>query len=537
MTRVQRLSASALGVAVLVAILGAILLEAPRACTGWPLCGGRWLPPPGGLELVEWIHRLLAAQLALLVLLLWRAGLREGRALRLVSLLSFLVVLVEVGGGARIALGGGSWVWSKLHRLLGVGSVYLLGLACVAAFEASKAAWDCRKGVLVGALGLLAVGVVTVAGGWVAGPAVILIGLVLGWRFTGSAVGFLGAGVAMMGAVLLGGDVLGTGGLRATVVDAVAGVGVVGAMGVAAGLSGFGGERVARREGEGGFRAYLELGKPRIVLLLLVTTACAMFAAAGRALPWEVVAATLVGGALSAAGANALNQVLDRDVDAVMDRTKHRPLVTGRVQPPHALAFGVLLGLASFGLLAVFANLLAATLAALGYLFYVLVYSVWLKRSTDLNIVIGGAAGAIPPLVGWAAVTDRVDLLAVGMFLVVFLWTPPHFWALALVRREDYARAGIPMLPVVRGEAQTRREILVYAAALVTATLGMAGLGGTGLLYGASASLLGALLLRGAWRLYREKTLQAAWSLFKFSNAYLALLFAALVADRILRFG
>ncbi|MCS7173541.1 MAG: heme o synthase [Armatimonadetes bacterium] len=534
MTRVQRLSVSALGVAVLVAVLGAILLEVPRSCTGWPLCGGRVLPPAGGLELVEWIHRLLAAHLVLLGLILWWVTRRESRVLQGLFFATFLVVLVEAGVGARIALGGSSGSWSTVHRVLGMGAVFLLGVACVAAFASSPSGWDPRSGGPVAVLGLGVLGLAAGVDSRVVGVCAILIGLALRGRFAGSAVGLLGSGVAALGAGLVGAHALGMPGLRTAAVGAVASIGVVGALGVAAGMSGFGLGTSARREGTGEVRAYLELSKPRIVVLLLVTTACATFAAAGRDLPWEVLLATVVGGALSAAGANALNQVLDRDVDAVMDRTRHRPLVTGRVDVPNALAFGVLLGLASFGVLAVSVNLLAATLAALGYLFYVLVYSVWLKRSTDQNIVIGGAAGALPPLVGWAAVTDRVDLLALGMFLVVFLWTPPHFWALALVRREDYARAGIPMLPVVRGEARTRREILVYTALLVAATLGMAGLGATGPLYGASASLLGLLLLRGAWRLYRQRTPQAAWSLFRFSNAYLALLFTALVVDRIL---
>jgi protoheme IX farnesyltransferase len=534
-TKVQRICLSALGVAVLVAVLGAILLEAPRSCTGWPLCGGRMLPPAGGLELVDWIHRVLAALLAVVVLLLWWSSRNEAGRLHLLSLGSLLVVLVEVAIGARIASGEDSWFWSVAHRLLGLGSVYLLGLTCVVAFTRPQAASDRRIDLLTAGLGLGALGLLTAGDGQMTGAAAVLLGGILRFWVARSDVRLVASGVAALGAVQLGLRALGMAGLHAAVVDTVVRVGMVGALGVAAGLSRAGSLGVPRQRRTGGFRAYWELGKPRIVVLLLVTTACAMFAAAGRDLPWGVLVATVVGGALSAAGANALNQVLDRDVDAVMDRTRSRPLVTGRVEASHALAFGVLLGLASFGLLAIFANLLAATLAALGYLFYVLVYSVWLKRSTDQNIVIGGAAGAIPPLVGWAAVTDRVDLLGLGMFLVVFLWTPPHFWALALVRREDYARAGIPMLPVVRGEARARREILGYTVALVAATLGIAGLGHTGLLYLASAAVLGALLLRGAWRLCREPSPQAAWSLFKFSNVYLALLFAALVADRLLR--
>ncbi len=529
MTGAQRLSLSALGVAVLVAILGAVFLEAPRSCVGWPLCGGRLLPPPGGLGLVEWIHRALAAVLTVFVVLLWQASQKQGRRLRLLSLGSLVVVAAQVLIGARIALGEESWALSVAHRLLGFGSVYLLGLACVAAFRRPQA----QVGLLAAGLGLVALGVVSAGNGWVAGAVAVLIGLGLRRWGTSSDVRLVASWVAALGTLQLGVRALGSEGLGSAVVDAVAGVGVVGALGVAAGLRET--DPPAVRAPRAGLGVYWELTKPRIVLLLLVTTACAMLVAAGKDLPVGVLLATVVGGGLSAAGANAVNQVLDRDVDAVMHRTRRRPLVTGRLNAPHALAFGVVLGLVSFALMAVLINLLAATLAALGYLFYVLAYSVWLKRTTDQNIVIGGAAGAVPPLVGWAAVTDRLDLLALGMFLVVFLWTPPHFWALALVRREDYARAGIPMLPVVRGEARTRREILLYTVVLVACTLGIAGLGRTGSVYLASAAVLGVLLLRRAWRLFREQSPQAAWSLFTFSNLYLALLFAAFVVDRFVR--
>lgn len=317
-------------------------------------------------------------------------------------------------------------------------------------------------------------------------------------------------------------------------------VGITGGVGALAALAWLGPmEGGGRSAGPAWARlvGYWQLTKPRVVLLLLVTTICAMLVVGGLQVPLWLLAATLVGGALSAGGANAVNCVVDRDVDSLMRRTRARPLVVGRLLPPSALVYGLGLGLVSFGLLAALVNLLAATLAAVGYLFYVLVYSVWLKRWTDQNIVIGGTAGAIPPLVGWAAVTDRIDVLALLMFLIVFLWTPPHFWALALVRREDYARARIPMLPVVRGEERTRREILTYCGVLVACTLGVAPLGRTGPLYLASAAVLGGGLLRLAWRLHREKTVAAAWSLFKFSNAYLALLFGAMVVDRLVRGG
>ncbi len=279
---------------------------------------------------------------------------------------------------------------------------------------------------------------------------------------------------------------------------------------------------------------YVALTKPRIMVLLLVTALAAMLIAApGRVSPWLILL-TLGGGALSAGAANALNQVLDRDIDALMSRTRRRPIPAGRVLPAYAVAFAVLLGVGAFVELAVLVNLPAAVLALAALLFYVVVYTVWLKRRTAQNIVIGGAAGAVPPLVGWAAVTGRVELPAVLLFLIVVLWTPPHFWALALWRREDYARARVPMLPVVAGEASTHRQILVYTLLLVACSLLLWALGYLGPLYALAALALGAGFVVLAVRLAREKSVPAAVRVFGYSVVYLALLFAAMVADRFL---
>jgi protoheme IX farnesyltransferase len=279
---------------------------------------------------------------------------------------------------------------------------------------------------------------------------------------------------------------------------------------------------------------YVALTKPRIIVLLLVTAFASMLVAApGRVSPW-IVLLTLAGGAMSAGSANAINQWLERDIDALMSRTVRRPIPAGRVSPSYAFAFAVLLGAVAFVEMAVLVNLLAALLSLVALLFYVFVYTVWLKRSTPQNIVIGGAAGAVPPLVGWAAVTGHVELPAILLFVIVFLWTPPHFWALALFRHDDYARAHVPMLPVVAGEDQTRRQIVVYSVVLVLSTLLLYPVAGFGLLYVLSAAALGGIFVLLAARLWRQRTVAAAVHMFGYSIIYLALLFAAMAADRLL---
>jgi heme o synthase len=283
--------------------------------------------------------------------------------------------------------------------------------------------------------------------------------------------------------------------------------------------------------------AYLKLTKPRIVLLLLITTVPAMILAE-RGLPsLPLIAATLFGGTLSAGGANAINQYLDRDIDLIMARTRRRPLPSHSIEPSRALAFGLLLGLAGFAFLWLTVNLLSAVLATAAMAFYVFVYTLWLKRRSPQNIVIGGAAGAVPALVGWAAVTGRVGWPAVVMFDIVFLWTPPHFWALALRYQRDYAAARIPMLPVVAGEAETRRQIVLYSLVLVASTLVLAPVAKLGVLYVAAAVILGARFVMAAVQLSRRKTPASAMTLFRYSLLYLALLFAAVAADVLVRFG
>lgn len=278
---------------------------------------------------------------------------------------------------------------------------------------------------------------------------------------------------------------------------------------------------------------YLQLMKPRIVLLILITGYTGMWVAAGGPPPWRLTLITLLGLTLSAGGANAINMWWDRDIDAVMSRTRHRPVPAGRLSADQALAFGVLLGILSTVVLAVWANLLTAVLALAGYLFYVLIYTMWLKRSTVQNIVIGGAAGAIPPLVGWAAVTGELSLPGLVMFLIVFLWTPPHFWALALFRNEDYRRAGVPMMPVVRGESQTKWQILFYAILMVPTSLLLYWTGVVGPFYLWASLLLGAWLVAGCVALLRERLPQQRWAhrVFGWSILYLGLIFLAMIID------
>ena len=278
--------------------------------------------------------------------------------------------------------------------------------------------------------------------------------------------------------------------------------------------------------------AYIGLMKPHVTVLLLGTTLAAMAVAGLPSLP--VVLATLLGGALAAGSANALNCYWDRDIDQVMSRTRRRALPSHLVGEKAALGFGLSLGVASFLVLGLVVNLLAALLALAAIGFYVGVYTMWLKRTTPQNIVIGGAAGAVPVLVGWAASTGRVGLPALCMFLIIFLWTPPHFWALSLVLRKDYERAGVPMLPVVVGERETHRQIILYTLLLLAASCVLVTTQVVGWLYLAAALLFGAIMLALAIMLAREKTLASARRLFWFSNYYLALLFAVMVVDHLI---
>jgi protoheme IX farnesyltransferase len=278
---------------------------------------------------------------------------------------------------------------------------------------------------------------------------------------------------------------------------------------------------------------YVDLMKPHVTTLLLGVTVAAM-AIANQGLPTlALVIPTLLGGAMAAGSANCINCYIDRDIDQLMGRTQRRSLPAGRVQPRQALIFGVVLGVTSCIVFTVFVNLLSAVLACAAILFYVFVYTLWLKRSTVQNIVIGGAAGAVPVLVGWAAVTNSLSLTAIWLFVIIFCWTPPHFWALSLLIHKDYEKASVPMLPVVKGEAETRKQILLYSLVLLVVTLALFVIGSMGYLYLVGAVILGGGLVYLALRLWREHAKKWARTLFWYSNMYLAAIFAIMVVDRI----
>lgn len=287
--------------------------------------------------------------------------------------------------------------------------------------------------------------------------------------------------------------------------------------------------RIARRLGD-----YLLLTKPWIVALLLVTTFCGMVAGAGRMPEGRIILLTLLGGALTAGGSGAINQYLDRTVDLRMTRTSRRPLPAGRLHPLEGLILGLVLCVLGLAVLATGVNLLSAGLALAGILYYVVLYSMLLKETTPSNIVIGGGAGAIPPLVGWAAASGSLSMPAFFLFALVFFWTPAHFWALALVKQEDYRRAGIPMLPVVHGDTETRRQILLYSLQVVAVTLLMPLVGLGRSLFLVASLAMGGGLIAMAWSLLRTRRNLAAWRMYRFSSLYLAGVFAALVADVLL---
>jgi protoheme IX farnesyltransferase len=277
--------------------------------------------------------------------------------------------------------------------------------------------------------------------------------------------------------------------------------------------------------------AYVALTKPRIIELLLITTLPTMIVAQRGLPPLWLMAATLLGGALAAGGANAINMFIDRDIDKLMHRTSKRPLVTGAVTPRRALIFAITLEVLAFVELWAWVNLLSAVLAVSATLFYVFVYTLWLKRTSSQNIVIGGAAGAVPVLVGWAAVTNSLTWTPVVLFAIIFVWTPPHFWALAVKYKDDYQAASVPMLPAVATFTRTAREILVYSVLLAAVSLLLAAVAHLGVIYVVSAAVLGVVFVAMAIRLLRQQTAKAAMQLFSYSITYLTLLFVFMAVD------
>jgi len=279
------------------------------------------------------------------------------------------------------------------------------------------------------------------------------------------------------------------------------------------------------------FRGYVSLTKPRIMVLLLVTAMTGLVVGKQGVPSLTLVIAVLMGGAFASGGASSINHYLDSDIDSKMNRTKNRPIPSKRISPVEALLFGVVLSALGFLVLIYWGNLLSAILAMTGTLFYVFVYTMLLKRNTPQNIVLGGAAGAIPPLVGYAAATGTVSISGIYLFLIIFFWTPPHFWSLALMIKDDYERAGIPMLPVVKGVAHTKRSIFAYTVFLIGLTLGFAWMEGMGWIYFISSLVLGSVFVYYAWDLLRRGTERATKRMYLYSLAYLFLLFAAVMLD------
>jgi heme o synthase len=393
-------------------------------------------------------------------------------------------------------------VWT---RLMAAGAVAGTGLAVVS----GAAGWGTAHRLLAALALPWLVGLVVVA--WVsarrllvpAAAAVVAFGLAA--LLTERVVHLTAAAIAFGATVLLGGRVAAA---KSAICD-------------------FKSQPVAARD-------YVTLTKPRVMSLLLLTGGAAIFVGAGGVPGWSVFALTMIGLALACGGSAALNHYLDRDIDPLMgERTARRPVASGRVAPHIALEFGIALSAVSFVLLDALVNLPTALLALAGNLFYVLVYTRWLKRTTPQNIVIGGAAGAVPPLVGYAGAAGHLGWAALVMFGIVFLWTPPHFWALALMIREHYAKARVPMLPVVRGDRETARQIAWYTVALVAATLLPVAFGVFGLVYAVPAGLLGVVFAWASFRLWRETTKARAVALFHYSLLYLALLFVAMALDAV----
>jgi heme o synthase len=570
------------------------VMNASAACPDWPTCYGAWTPPPG-VDLgepvgIQYAHRALAILSALLTagaagwgLVLFR---RERSSRRFALIASSLAVsaglmLVESLLGSGLVRQGESAVLSGLHMAAALVSFGLTTSALVGLFfqqsprlsslsPFSRLAWIALgglfilliSGTLVSATGagqacagwpFCAGGLPTSGLGWLAflhrfivlvAGGVLTYQFISAWRAQRSQAVLLSAATAafllMLGQVLVG-AVIASRGFPADLVGlhASAAAGMWAAQVILAISTLFTARSAADEAAEATeplpilrrVKDFVILSKPIIVLLLLVTTYAGMVVG-GKSIPsLPLTVWTLIGGALAAGGSSALNQFIDRDTDKAMQRTSNRPLPDGRLKPAEGLAYGLGACLVSFFLLAVTVNLLSAVLSLAGMVYYVLIYSIWLKRLTVQNIVIGGGAGATPPLVGWAAATGALNTPSLFLFAIIFLWTPPHFWALAIVRRKDYARGNIPMLPVIYGEMVTRKQILIYTIELVALTLLMPVLHIAGTVYLISALILGLWLVYTAWQVYRSGGNKLAWKMYRYSSMYLAFLMLALVID------
>jgi protoheme IX farnesyltransferase len=596
LTSLRNLALAAALVVFLVIVAGGIVSAtgAGGACPDWPTCLGSYAPPAGDSALIDYAHRAATLLAALLILgsayLAWKDRRDDLPSLitgPLYAAAGLMLVQILLGWVVSQTPGATPWL-SSLHLGLSLLTLALTLLAVVTLFyqqqgivvrklsfhspfsrlaltnlasffvllvsgalvKSSGASLACRGWPLCGE-GLLPAepaGWISLGHRLVVAIAGVLM-LSLFWRAwrtqrtqapilvsaTVAAVLFISQ--ALLGAQMVQGYPAYLLGLHQATAVAVWGslVILVAAVGLA--------RRSAEEEraealsivGRKGLaRDLLMLTKPIVVALLLVTTFAGMVIGAQQWPSAGLAFWTLLGGFLAAGGSGAINQYIDREDDTKMQRTQKRPIPSGRLTPAEGLAFGVGLALASFYLLTAFVNFLAALLSLAGIIYYVLLYSIFLKKTTVQNIVIGGGAGAIPPLVGWAAATGSLNIPSLFLFAIVFMWTPPHFWALALVRRNDYARAGVPMLPVVRGEKETRWQILIYTVELVglTLLLPVFGLGGSVYLIG--AVVLGGWLLSAAWRVWKQEGNKVAWKMYRYSSMYLAFLFVLLMIDRLL---
>ncbi|HLT20628.1 MAG TPA: heme o synthase [Thermomicrobiales bacterium] len=569
--RARTLSAATLAGTILLLALGTLLaaVDGASACEGWPLCTNQ----STGIGLLNVTHRigslgLIGATGALAALSY--ARLRAMPWLTRLTAAIFTIVLAQsVMGGLGVAFDFPGWA-SAIHLALAL--TIAIGLAATTLLLAPSGRLAIPEPVTSlagGATAALALTLIVAAAfvgrietGGIGDPAgaagIIFPSLLLGLGLTGALVWrarrdpetpelarrladtaglALAAGVGVLAAHGLT-PWPGEMGAIALVLAMFAGISmsaiVIGANGgrleaaLGASVTSLDRERFGTL-----VRDYLRVTKPGIMLLLLTTTLGAMLVAAAGWPGFALVGWTLLGGALASGGASALNCYIDRDIDQVMARTRKRPIPTGSLTPAQVRNFALTLSIASALVLATFVNPLAALLAVGGNLFYVIIYTIWLKRTTPQNIVIGGAAGSFPPLVGWAAVTGSLSVAPLLIAAIIFFWTPPHFWSLALLKANDYRRAGVPMLPVSHGEPYTRRSILLYTLLLIPITLLLAIVGPLGWIYLISASLLGAIFIAYAWKMYHEDTNRLAWRLFKFSNYYLALLLALMVVDAV----
>lgn len=580
----------------LVIVLGGIVRVsgAGSTCAGWPFCEGQWGLPSDPLALIAFSHRvatvLVAPILGAALVWAWKKF-RQERWIILPLFMAVVVLAVQILGGRLLVLQGLQGVETALHLGLSLILEMLVVVPTVVAFYRSEGFLQVRQqplqfktpfarlalvslaavfvllvsGAYVSASGAgAACGSWPLCGGWipdtiagwinmthrliVAGTGILLAALLLkAWKTQRTQAPILVSTTA--GVVLFFSQAL-LGGLKVTSnfpahlmalheASAAAVWTVFLVMVVAVGMAARTVQEeeleiTAANQRKHLVKDFLALTKPIVVLLLLVTTYAGMVIGA-RAWPSLTLTFwTLLGGFLAAGGSGAINQYIDRYDDLKMQRTQKRPIPSGRMTPAEGLAFGAAMTLASFFLMVAMVNLLAALLTLAGIVYYVLLYSVFLKKTTVQNIVIGGGAGAIPPLVGWAAATGSLNVPSLFLFMIVFMWTPPHFWALALVRRKDYARAGVPMLPVIRGEKETRWQIFLYTVELVGLTLLLPVFGLGGSVYFVSALALGAFLLQAAWKVWKQDGNKVAWKMYRYSSMYLAFIFMALMVDALL---